>query len=354
MKWSPRNFEEPKALIQHAVKHQVSDVHITALNQHYRIRCRVHGALHEVAILDTEQGRALVQRIKAACGMNIAESRLPQDGRMSIGMVDMCDVRVAAHPTLHGENLVLRLLSKVQGLCLEKLGFGTQTRQQLIDVLTHKQGMILVAGPTGAGKTTTLHAMLRQLGDDAGNVMTLEDPVELEWDQAVQTDLSRLHKMDFPSGLRSLLRQDPDVILIGEIRDTETARLALQAAMTGHRVFASVHAYDTLGTIARLTDLGLSIHQLLPHISAIVSQRLITVDPPMGSVTAEASKSIRSPVAEVWKTFRLATLQRYNFASLGDVAAALAPDVFWSFDDSLCELRAAQSQASTLQTREAT
>lgn len=351
--WPPRVFDDLTQLIAAATKLDASDIHFCAHRTHYRVRCRIHGELTEVGSLNIEDGRSCLQRIKAQAGMNIAETRQPQDGRLSLQgaqgssqTIDRInDVRVATHPTLHGENLVMRLLRQVDGLALESLGFGEHTLQRLHSVLNQTHGITLVAGPTGAGKTTTLHALLRALGNDIGKVMTLEDPVEIEWEHAAQTDLSRLVKIDFPSGLRSILRQDPDVILIGEIRDQETAKLALQAAMTGHLVFASVHAYDVLGTVARLSDLGIAPTQLLPHLNAIIAQRLIQ-NPSTAAQTNEASNLTqkRVPVAEIWNAGCLPAAARYGLETLSQIAGCLQPEHFWSMQNSIDDV---QSRSNT-------
>jgi type II secretory ATPase GspE/PulE/Tfp pilus assembly ATPase PilB-like protein len=338
-------FDDLAQLILAAIKLEASDIHFCAQRTHYRVRCRSHGELIEVGALDIEEGRACLQRIKAQAGMNIAETRQPQDGRLSLpnaqskpqGTDQINDVRVATHPTLHGENLVMRLLRHIDGLTLESLGFGEYTLQRLRTVLNHTHGIILVAGPTGAGKTTTLHALLRALGGNIGKVMTLEDPVEIEWEHAAQTDLSRLVKMDFPSGLRSILRQDPDVILIGEIRDQETAKLALQAAMTGHLVFASVHAYDVLGAVARLSDLSIAPAELLPHLNAIIAQRLIQHSSRINGELSDTDRK-RVPVAEIWNAHGLPAAKRYGLETLSQIAHCLDPEQFWSMDNSVSDV----------------
>ncbi|MFN7834918.1 MAG: GspE/PulE family protein [Burkholderiaceae bacterium] len=341
MNWSPRVFDDIGTLIQTAAAVDASDIHFAAQRARYRIRCRIHGSMCDLATLDTETARACIQRIKAQAGMNIAESRLPQDGRLSLQNGDVRDVRVATHPTLYGENVVMRLLRQMSGLALAGLGFGPETLRRIAATQKQQAGITLVAGPTGAGKTTTLHALLRELDVATGNIMTLEDPVELEWEAASQTDLSGNIKMDFASGLRSLLRQDPDVILIGEIRDSATAGLAVQAAMTGHQVFASVHASDALGTVARLMDLGIEPRRLLPHLNAVIAQRLLQTPTTKGG----PDKKPRHPVAEVWFTGGSPTAERYSLETLGQIAADLTPRTFWSMAQSIEERQPASAQA---------
>ena len=321
-------FDNPTTLIASALSENVSDVHISAHDDHFCVRCRSKGILSHVATLSTVHGRTLTQQIKAICTMNIAESRVPQDGRFSMAQPHLCDVRVSTHPSLHGENLVLRVFKTKGDVSLETLGFESQTLERIRECLQSEHGMVLVAGPTGAGKTTTLHALLKGLESNASNIMTLEDPVEIRLSGAVQTDLSVLPKMDFASGLRSILRQDPDVILIGEIRDSETARLAVQAAMTGHRVFASIHAFDTVGVFARLMNLGIPVQECLPHVNAVICQRLVLHE-----------QEIR-PIAEVWNAHQLPPHAKYQASDLQAIASLFNPDNFSGIADSLSRLAA--------------
>ena len=327
MSWPAQSLESPHALASHARDNGASDVHINALTEGYRIRVRIANQLHEVSRLDAEQGRVLIQKIKSTCAMNIAETRSPQDGRFSIERNITMDIRVATHPCIHGENLVMRLLHHPDNLDLDHLGFGRHTQERMRRALSNDQGMILVAGPTGSGKTTTLHALLRLLDHEAGNVMTLEDPVEIRWSQAVQTDLSLLPKMDFQSGLRSILRQDPDVILVGEIRDAETAQLAFQATLTGHRVFASIHAHDSAGVLSRLLDLGIAHAKSIPLLNTVICQRLVSC----GHATVK-------PIAEVWNTGLLTKQGHRHYPMDTHCASWFANDVFWSLEQSLEEL----------------
>ena len=258
--------------VAHAKQMGASDIHITPNPNDYAIRFRVHGVLSEPLALGHETGRTLVQAFKAACKMNIAEQRKPQDGRLGLSGIEL---RLAIHPSLHGENLVIRLLGTHSALNLHQLGLADDARDLLVKMTQHEHGLTLIAGATGSGKTTTLHAILNHLGSRAGRITTLEDPVEIINPNAVQTDLSRLAHVTFSSGLRSLMRQDPDTILVGEIRDEETAELTLQAALTGHRVLASIHAPDCIGALCRLCELNVRWSSLLNCLNGVVAQRLV-------------------------------------------------------------------------------
>ncbi|HEX4916467.1 MAG TPA: ATPase, T2SS/T4P/T4SS family [Limnobacter sp.] len=265
-----------ESLVQALIERHTSDLHLTPEHDHYSVRIRCHGHILPCKPLRTDQGRSLVQTFKAAGKMNIAESRRPQDGRISLPQAEL---RLACHPSLHGENMVIRLLTRQQHWPLESLGFCAAVQADIEQMLQPSSGLVLVAGPTGSGKTTTLHAMLGALGNKAGRIATLEDPVEIVNPDALQTDLSRLPHLDFAGGLRSLMRQDPDTILVGEIRDKATAELTLHAALTGHRVLASIHAADCLGTLCRLSELAVSLPSLMNCLNGITAQRLLPSAP---------------------------------------------------------------------------
>lgn len=288
-----------EAIVRHAVQGNASDIHITPTQSGFLVRFRINGALGEAVELSQEAGRTLIQSFKAECKMNIAETRRPQDARLAKQGTDM---RLATHPTLHGENLVIRLLNNHGRTHLNELGLNPLAFQMIEALLEHEYGLLLVAGATGSGKTTSLHAMLNSLGTKAGRITTLEDPVEIINPHAVQTDLSRLPHLDFASGLRSLMRQDPDTILVGEIRDEETAELTLNAALTGHRVFASIHAPDCLGALCRLVELDVRFGSLLNCLNGIVTLRLQT--PAQG-----AGRQLRAEVINLKKMDRKAVLQ---------------------------------------------
>ncbi|HEX4857005.1 MAG TPA: ATPase, T2SS/T4P/T4SS family [Limnobacter sp.] len=299
-------FSSIDALIDHAIALRASDIHITPRPTGFCVQLRMHGLLDDPTEIPAETGRLLIQALKAESRMNIAETRRPQDARLSRHEVDL---RLATHPSLHGENMVIRLLSRNSGRSLEELGLDSTAMAHLHQLLEHETGLLLVAGATGSGKTTTLHALLNQLGDRAGRIATLEDPVEIINPRAVQTDLSRLAHLDFASGLRSLMRQDPDTILVGEIRDEDTAELTLNAALTGHRVFASVHAPDCLGALCRLTELNISLGSLLNCLNGIATLRLKPAASGQGQVLQAEIMNLRSmPRRDVLACHRLEDL----------------------------------------------
>ncbi len=265
------------ALLVDAVKHGASDIHFEPEAGFLRIRYRIDGLLRQIRVLHQRYWPAMVVRIKVMAGLNIAETRAPQDGRISLTVSGRpVDFRVAAQPTLHGENLVLRILDRHKGIvALEGLGFTDTQRERVQHMIARPEGLILVTGPTGSGKTTTLYSILHQLNDEAVNIMTLEDPVEYPMAMIRQTTISESSRIDFADGVRAMLRQDPDVILVGEIRDAETAAMALRAAMTGHQVFSTLHTNSALGAIARLLDIGISPELLAGNLTGVIAQRLV-------------------------------------------------------------------------------
>ncbi len=288
--WNVHELSRLNLFLGKAQRDGVSDIHINPAAGHYNIRVRINGVMNAMQRETPESGRALVQRIKAQAQMNLAETRCAQDGRIAAHPPDHREVRVACHPTLHGENIVIRLFAPQSLRKVEQLGVGPETRRRLLCGLETEEGLILVCGPTGAGKTSTLHALLSEIGSVGCNVMTLEDPVEIVMAGALQTDLSQLPKMDFANGLRSLLRQDPDIILVGEIRDSDTAQLAIEAAMTGHLVLASLHAADKSGAMARLDMLGLPPSRVTPHLRNLICQRLVN----------SSASGRRVPIMQIW------------------------------------------------------
>lgn len=264
------------ALIHDAVRQGASDIHLEPEARFVRLRYRVDGVLRPVRSLQQAHWPALLVRLKVMSGLNIAEQRAAQDGRMSLTVSGReVDIRVACLPTLHGENLVLRIFDRGRGLpALAQLATPAQ-RAQLAQMLARPHGMLLVTGPTGAGKTTTLYAMLAQLNRSEVNIMTLEDPVEYVLPMVRQTPLNDTVKLDFASGVRALMRQDPDIILVGEIRDEATASMALRAAMTGHLVLSTLHTHSALGALPRLLDLRASPDLLAGNLIGVIGQRLL-------------------------------------------------------------------------------
>ena len=265
------------ALLADAVRRQASDIHFEPENAGLRIRYRVDGILETVRILHKSTWPGLAGRIKILAGMNIAETRSPQDGHLSQQVAGRhIDFRAASQPTIHGENIVLRILDRQKGIVpLASLGLEPAQQALLERMSDRPEGLLLVTGPTGSGKTTTLYSLLNRLNHDGVHIMTLEDPVEYPLPLLRQTSLSESVKLDFASGVRSMLRQDPDIILIGEIRDAETAAMALRAALTGHRVFATLHAGSALAAFSRLRELGIETQRLHGNLTGIVAQRLV-------------------------------------------------------------------------------
>ena len=265
------------AMISDAVKRGASDIHFEPEIGFLRIRYRIDGVLRQVRIIHVNYWAGMVVRLKVMAGMNIAETRSPQDGRITLNVSGRSvDFRVAAHPTTHGENFVLRILDRQRGIVpLDKIGLAPEALTQLKLIMARPDGIILVTGPTGSGKTTTLYSMLSHVNTESVNIMTLEDPVEYPIAMIRQTSVSDAAKLDFANGIRSLMRQDPDVILVGEIRDEATAEMALRAAMTGHQVFSTLHTNSALGAIPRLLDIGLKPDILAGNIIGVVAQRLI-------------------------------------------------------------------------------
>jgi type II secretory ATPase GspE/PulE/Tfp pilus assembly ATPase PilB-like protein len=265
------------AILSDAVKRDASDLHFEPEQGFLRLRYRIDGVLKQIRSLHKDYWSAIAVRLKVMAGLNIAETRSPQDGRISLKVGGhTVDFRVSCMPTTHGENIVLRVLDRSKGIVpLEKLNLHPDNFDLLKLLMSRPEGIILVTGPTGSGKTTTLYSMLNHRKSIDVNIMTLEDPVEYPMDMIRQTSVNEVAKMDFASGIRSLMRQDPDIILVGEVRDEETAEMALRAAMTGHQVFTTLHTNSALGAIPRLTDIGIKPEIMAGNIIGIIGQRLV-------------------------------------------------------------------------------
>ena len=265
------------AMLSDAVKAGASDIHFEPEQGFLRIRYRIDGVLRQVRSLHKNYWSAIAVRLKVMSGMNIAETRAPQDGRISLTLFGrQVDFRVSAQPTTWGENIVLRILDRDKGIvALEELGLADTALATLRLMMARPEGLLLVTGPTGSGKTTTLYSLLNHVNNDAVNIMTLEDPVEYPMHLIRQTSVNEAAKLDFASGIRSMLRQDPDIILVGEIRDEATADMALRAAMTGHQVYSTLHTNTAIGAIPRLLDLGIVPDVLAGNIIGIAAQRLV-------------------------------------------------------------------------------
>lgn len=267
------------ALLMDAVKRGASDIHFEPEFAFLRIRYRIDGVLQQVRSLHKSYWPGVAVRLKVISGMDIAETRSPQDGRLNMNLCGRpIDFRVSSHPTIHGENIVLRVLDRERSIIpLERMGLRTNTLDQLKLMMTRPEGILVVTGPTGSGKTTTLYSLLTHKNTESVNIMTLEDPVEYPVTQMRQTSVAEVNKVDFANGIRSIMRQDPDIILVGEVRDADTATMAFRAAMTGHQVFTTLHTNSALGAIPRLTDIGISPDIMAGNIIGVVAQRLVRV-----------------------------------------------------------------------------
>ncbi len=265
------------ALLTQAARDGASDIHIEPYERHSSVRFRVDGSLREVVQPNRALHAALISRLKIMAELDIAEKRLPQDGRISLRLGQRAiDVRVSTLPSAHGERAVLRLLDKSESkLTLQAVGMEGHTLQRFESLVKQPHGIILVTGPTGSGKTTTLYAALQSLDASQNNIMTVEDPIEYELAGVGQTQVNPKIDLDFAKALRAILRQDPDIIMIGEIRDYETAQIAIQASLTGHLVLATLHTNDAASAITRLTDMGVEPFLLSSSLLGVLAQRLL-------------------------------------------------------------------------------
>ncbi len=265
------------ALLTQAAREGASDIHIEPYERHSSVRFRVDGTLREVVQPHRALHAALISRLKIMAELDIAEKRLPQDGRISLRIGSRAlDVRVSTLPSAHGERAVLRLLDKSGArLRLRDVGMQGQTLSRLETLIAQPHGLILVTGPTGSGKTTTLYAALGQLDASRSNIMTVEDPIEYELPGVGQTQVNPRIELDFARALRAILRQDPDIIMIGEIRDFETAQIAIQASLTGHLVLATLHTNDAVSAVTRLGDMGIEPFLLSSCLLGVLAQRLV-------------------------------------------------------------------------------
>jgi len=265
------------ALLSDAVKRNASDIHFEPEQGFLRIRYRIDGVLEQVRSLHKNYWSAIAVRVKVMADLNIAETRVPQDGRISLTLSGRpIDFRVSTQPTVYGENIVLRILDREKGIVpLDKLGLTEEALHLLSVMMARPEGIIMVTGPTGSGKTTTLYSILNHLNTEEVNIMTLEDPVEYHLGMVRQTSVNESVKLDFAQGVRAILRQDPDIVLIGEVRDEATADMAFRAAMTGHQVYSTLHTNSAVGAIPRLLDIGILPDIMAGNIIGIIAQRLI-------------------------------------------------------------------------------
>ena len=295
-------------IIFQAVRDNVSDIHIEPDEHKLGIRYRIDGILHESVAPPKHLQAALISRIKVMANMDIAETRAPQDGRFQINSEGKnIEFRISSFPTIYGENIVLRILDQSKAvLNMEELGFAPEILERYRTLLKSPYGIILVTGPTGSGKTTTLYASLNAINSIDKNIITIEDPVEYRLKLIRQTQINPKAGITFASGMRSILRQDPDVIMVGEMRDLETSEMAFQAALTGHLVFSTLHTNDSVGALARLLHLGIEPFLVASSTVAVLAQRLVRTICPN-------CKTAHAPSQEEMKSFRLEQREGYEF-----------------------------------------
>jgi type IV pilus assembly protein PilB len=264
-------------ILEYAVKSRASDVHIEPLEKALKIRCRVDGVLREIMQLPKSIEPALVSRIKILSSLKIDEHRIPQDGQFTVKVAAKeVDLRIAISPVVWGEQVVIRLLDKSgNSFDLEDMGYAGRALRTIRKGVRRPNGMVLTSGPTGSGKSTSLYALIKEIKDDSVNIVTLEDPVEYKMDGVNQIQVNAEVGLTFASGLRSILRQDPDVVMVGEIRDAETAALGVQAALTGHLVFSTLHTSSAAGVLPRLLDMGVEPFLIASTVNTIIGQRLV-------------------------------------------------------------------------------
>ncbi len=264
-------------ILEYAVKARASDVHVEPLEKSLKIRCRIDGVLREIMQLPKSIEPALVSRIKILSELKIDEHRVPQDGQFTVKVGDKeVDLRIAISPVVWGEQVVIRLLDKTgNSFDLEEMGYAGRSLRTIRKGVKRPNGMVLTSGPTGSGKSTSLYALIKEIKDDTVNIVTLEDPVEYKMDGVNQIQVNADVGLTFASGLRSILRQDPDVVMVGEIRDGETANLAVQAALTGHLVFSTLHTNSAAGVLPRLLDMNIEPFLIASTVNTIIGQRLV-------------------------------------------------------------------------------
>ena len=264
-------------IISQAIKSRASDIHFEPYETQLKIRFRIDGILKEILNQDSKIASVLISRIKIISGLDISERRLPQDGRVSLSLGDKnVDVRVSTLPSSYGERIVMRILDKqASQINIDDLGLPKKILDNYKSSLKNPEGIILFTGPTGSGKTTTLYAGLRYLSDSSQNILTVEDPIEYTLDGIGQTQVNNKTGYTFAKGLRAMLRQDPDVVMVGEMRDVETAQIGIQASLTGHLVLSTVHTNSAVAAITRLRDMGVESFLLSSSLRTIIAQRLV-------------------------------------------------------------------------------
>lgn len=279
------------AILEFAARNRASDVHVEPLEQEVKIRCRIDGVLREVMRLPKNAEPALISRIKILSNLKIDEHRTPQDGQFTIRVDDKdIDLRIAIAPIVWGEQVVIRLLDKTgTSLKLEDMGYTGRALRAIRNGLKQSNGMVLTSGPTGSGKSTSLYALIQEIKNDTVNIVTLEDPVEYKMEGINQIQVNPEVGLTFASGLRSILRQDPDIVMVGEIRDKETAQLAVQAALTGHLVFSTLHTNSAAGILPRLLDMGVEPFLIASTVRTVIGQRLVRRIADAGKQTYQSS-----------------------------------------------------------------
>ena len=288
------------AILEFAARSRASDVHIEPLEKELKVRCRIDGVLREIMRLPKNSEAALISRIKILANLKIDEHRTPQDGQFTV-LVDAnkIDLRIAIAPIVWGEQVVIRLLDKSgTSLNLEDMGYAGRALRTIRSGLTKPNGMILTSGPTGSGKSTSLYALIQEIMDDAINIVTLEDPVEYKMDGINQIQVNADVGLTFAAGLRSILRQDPDVVMVGEIRDKETAQLAVQAALTGHLVFSTLHTNSAAGILPRLLDMGIEPFLIASTVHTVIGQRLVRRIPEAIRETYQSNETETAAIKE--------------------------------------------------------
>ena len=321
------------ALLTQAARDGASDIHIEPYERHSSVRFRVDGTLREVVQPNRALHAALISRLKIMAELDISEKRLPQDGRISLRLgTRAIDVRVSTLPSAHGERAVLRLLDKSESkISLEAVGMQGETLRRFTGLIAQPHGIVLVTGPTGSGKTTTLYAALSRLDATRNNIMTVEDPIEYELNGVGQTQVNSKIDLTFAKALRAILRQDPDIIMIGEIRDFETAQIAIQASLTGHLVLATLHTNDAASAVTRLTDMGVEPFLLSSSLLGVLAQRLVRkVCTHCGGKGCDACGHTgyagRTGVFELLVTNDAIRAQIHNQTSEADIRAAALAD----------------------------
>jgi general secretion pathway protein E len=333
-------------LLEQAVRDRASDIHLEPQEAGLRVRYRIDGILHDAETLPAGVTRALLSRLKVLAGMNIAERRRPQDGQFSVQVEGKdVDFRAATSDSVHGEMMVLRVLDKSLSLFdLTELGFSSQSLDLYTKMLQAPFGMILVGGPTGSGKTTSLYASVNQLDRRTRNVVTIEDPIEYIFQDISQIQVNSRAGITFASGLRSIMRLDPDVILVGEVRDGEAAGMATQAALTGHLVLSSIHANDAIGILFRLVDLGVEPYLISSALVGVASQRMVRRVCPhcrrLGRVSAEGQLVYRALLRRGLQLLRGHRVPRPHRSLRGDGARRGAPAPLPPRRDCGCPARA--------------